>query len=60
MKSQEKLDQLISQYQEARQKANEYNTLVVKLEGALEFQQGIVNEENEAAKPKETDKKEKK
>ena len=59
MTSKERLEQLGKQYQEVSQKANEYNTLKLKLEGAIEYQQAIIAEE-EAAKQKEADKKEKK
>lgn len=60
MTSKERLEQLGKQYQEVSQKANEYNTLKLKLEGAIEYQQAIIAEEEEAAKAKEADKKEKK
>tara|TARA_R100001463_G_C3528760_1_gene221419 strand:+ start:398 stop:580 length:183 start_codon:yes stop_codon:yes gene_type:complete len=60
MTSKERLEQLVKQYQEVSQQASEAITLKTKLEGAIELTQQVIKEDEEAAKPKETDKKEKK
>jgi len=60
MTSAERLEQLVKQYQEVSQQASEAITLKTKLEGAIELTQQVIKEDEEAAKPKETDKKEKK
>jgi len=60
MTNKERLDQLVKQYQEVSQQASEALTLKTKLEGAIELTQQVIKEEEEAEKPKDTDKKEKK
>lgn len=60
MTNKERLEQLVQQYQEVSQKASEALTLKTKLEGAIELTQQVIKEEEEAEKPKEAEKKEKK
>ena len=60
MTNKERLEQLVEQYKDVSQKANDAITLKTKLEGAIELTQSVIAEEEEAAKkeaPKEKSKK---
>jgi len=47
-KLQEKLEDLTKQYKEVSEQAAQSNTIKVKLEGAIEMTQMLINEEKEA------------
>jgi len=58
MTNKERLEQLIEQYKDVTQKANEAITLKTKLEGAIELTQSVISEEEaEKETPKEKPKK---
>tara|TARA_R110002012_G_scaffold8195_1_gene37824 strand:+ start:644 stop:823 length:180 start_codon:yes stop_codon:yes gene_type:complete len=49
----EKLENLTSQYKEVIEQFNQSSIMKTKLEGAIEFTQMLMKEEEESAKPEE-------
>ena len=58
MTNKERLEQLVEQYKDVSQKANEALTLKTKLEGAIELTQSIIAEEEKSEETAAKDKKE--
>ena len=59
-KLQEKLEELTKQYKEVSEQAAQSNTMKVKLEGAIEMTQMLINEEKEVKEENSKKTKEKK
>ena len=59
-KLQEKLEELTKQYKEVSEQAAQSNTMKVKLEGAIEMTQMLINEEKEVEEENSKKTKEKK